>query len=288
MVGDLRVVPPARGVALLNLRLQSEELVEQPLFDVEAGLGLGTAAKKRKSRIRGCLGHLGEVYVAETLRSQAQRHGLRLFTEDQLRAALSPTPGHRTSDMTVDDGRRWAVFEVTSSQLTRESVASTSAERLDDDFTKLVGKIHQLDQTICSLRERETALTGEPVPPSPRRYYPVLVMTEGFPINPVTLTMLRQRATQAGLLQGGDVSELEVVDGTELEILEGAGLGEITVLAALEAKASASLHRANLRDFLLREHQIRATTPDRIKQLAEMTFEIAERALRQPPDTDVA
>jgi hypothetical protein len=201
---------------------------------------------------------------------------------------LSPTPGRRTSDLTVDDGRRWAVFEVTSSQLTRESVAGSSAERLDDDITKLVGKIHQLDQTICSLREREIALTGQPIPQTPRWYCPVLVMTEGFPVNPVTLTMLRQRATEAGLLQGNDVSELEVVDGSELEILEGAGLGEITVLNALEAKASASLHRANLRDFLLREHRLRAGTPDRIKQLAQVTFEIADRALRQPPTTDVA
>jgi hypothetical protein len=57
------------------------------------------------------------------------------------------------------------------------------------------------------------------------------------------------------------------------------------VLDALEAKTSAALHRANLRDFLLREHQLRATTPDRIKQLARATFEITEWALRQPPAT---
>lgn len=254
-----------------------------PLFDVEAGLGAGKAAKKRKGQIRSCMGHLSEIYAAETLRSQARRHGMRVFTEEQLRAALSPAPGRRTSDLTVDDGRRWAVFEMTSSQLTRESIASTSAARLDDDFAKLVGKIHQLDQTISSLREHETALTGLAVPPAARRYYPVLVMTEGFPINPVTLTMLRQRVTETGLLQGDDISELEVVDGTELEILEGSDLGEITLLDALEAKTGAALHRANLRDFLLREHQLRATTPDRIKQLAEVAFEIAVRALRQPP-----
>jgi hypothetical protein len=94
--------------------------------------------------------------------------------------------------------------------------------------------------------------------------------------------------TEAGLLQGDDISELEAVDGTELEILEGADLGEITVLDALEAKTSAALHRANLRDFPLREHQLRATTPDRIKQLAQVAFEIAERALRQPPATGAA
>jgi hypothetical protein len=55
------------------------------------------------------------------------------------------------------------------------------------------------------------------------------------------------------------------LEHTELEILEGAGFGEITVLDALEAKSRAALFRASLRDFLVREHQLDATTPDRVR-----------------------
>lgn len=260
-----------------------------PLFDIEAGLGEGKDARTHLSRVKGCVEHLGEVYARESLQAQARRHSLRLFTESELRAALSPGTGRKTCDLTIDDGRRWAVFEVTSSRLTRESVASTSAERLDDDFIKLLKKVRQLDATITSLRVRETALTGQPTPALPRRrYLPVLVLTEGFPVNPVTLTMLRRRAEEAGLLRGDDVHELEVVDGTELEMLEGADFGEITVLDALEAKGRAALHRANLRDFLLREHRLNATTPSRVRQLAHMAYEIALRNRPQQPATGAA
>lgn len=255
-----------------------------PLFDIEAGLGRSRNARSQLSRIQGCVQHLGEVYARESLQAQARRHGLRLFAEDELRAALSPGKGQKTCDVTVDDGRRWAVFEVTSSRLTRESVASTSAERLDGDFAKLMKKVRQIDATITSLRVRESVLTGQPIQAlSRRRYFPVLVLTEGFPVNPVTLTMLRQRTEEAGLLQGDDVGELEVVDGTELEMLEGAGLGEITVLDALEAKGRAALFRANLRDFLLREHRLNATIPDRVQQLAQVAYDIALRERRHPP-----
>lgn len=258
-----------------------------PVFDIEAGLGPGK--EKQLDRIRGCVRHLGEVYACESLQAQARRHGLRLFAETELRAALSPGQGRKTCDATVDDGCRWAVFEVTASRLTRESVASTSAVRLDGDFTKLLKKVRQLDATITGLRVRESVLTGQTTFAQPgRRYFPVLVLTEGFPVNPVTLTMLRQRAEEAGLLLGDDVAEIEVVDGTELEILEGAGFGEITVLDALEAKSRAALFRANLRDFLLREHRLDATTPDRVRQLAQVAYDMALRDRRPPPATGAA
>lgn len=259
-----------------------------PLFDVGAALGADKDARSQRSRIQGCVEHLSEIYARETLQVQARRHHLRLFAEAELRAALSPGQGRKTSDLTVDDGRRWAVFEVTSSRLTRASVASTSAAELDQDFDKLLKKVRQLDATISSLRLREAALTGQAVSSVPRRYFPVLVLAEGFPVNPITTTMLRQRTAEAGLLTSDDTNELEVVDGTELEIIEGAAFGEITVLDALEAKAGSTLSRANMRDFLLRDHQLRTRTPHRVEQLAHVAYEIAERAASRPPATGAA
>ncbi|MEU4373597.1 hypothetical protein [Pseudonocardia alni] len=255
-----------------------------PFFDVADGLGADRAARKRADAVRSCLGHLGEVYVRETLQQQSRRHGLRVFDEEQIRHALNPTGGQRTCDLTVDDGRRWALFEVTSSQLNRETVAGTSAERLDDVLSKLIGKVEQLNQTIDALQHRESDLTGRPIGGS-RRYFPVLVLTEGFPVNPITLTALRQRAHEAQLLQGDDVAELEVVDGVELEILEGTDLGEPTVLDALDLKQHAALRRSNMRDFLMRERQVRSTTPDRVARLAGIAFDIALDATQPPNDS---
>ena len=259
-----------------------------PMFDLHDGLGEGRAAKKQAAKIKSCLEYLGEIYACETLYAQVQRHNLRVFDEATLKKALYPGREQgRICDVAIDDGRRWALFEITTSQLNRESATSASALRLDDDFAKLVGEIDQLDQTIRRLRGHEATLTGQPSARF-RGFYPVLVMTEGFPVNPVTLTALRERARVAGMLQGDDVAELEVVDGVELEILEGAELAELSVLDALEAKSRSALRRSNLRDFLLREYGLNATTPQRVRRLADVAIHILRRAVTQPGDAGAA
>ena len=259
-----------------------------PSFDLEAGLGTGKAAERHKQRIRTCVGRVSEAYARETFEVQARRHGWRLFSESQLQAALCRPGTGKSCDLTLDDGRRWALFEVTSSRLTRQSVASTSAEQLHKDIDKLVTKMAQIDMTIKNLRVREAALTGSPAAAGPRRYYPVLILTEGFPVNPVTLTMLRQRAENAQLLMGDDTSALEVVDVTELEMLEGADLGEMTLLDALAAKSSAALARCNLRDFLMRERDLRGGSPPRVRRHAQVMFDIAIRAATPPSSSGAA
>jgi len=104
----------------------------------------------------------------------------------------------------------------------------------------------------------------------------------------LTLTMLRQRAEEARLLVGDDTGVLEVVDVTELEMLEGADLGEITLLDALAAKSNAALARCNLRDFLIRERDLRAGSPPRVRRHAQVAFDIAVRAATPPPSTGAA
>lgn len=51
----------------------------------------------------------------------------------------------------------------------------------------------------------------------------------------------------------------------------------LTVLDALEAEYRAVLQRADLRDFLLREHQLVTTAPDRVRQPTRGAVEIAAR-----------
>lgn len=195
-----------------------------------------------------------------------------------LKEAYAPHGEQRTCDATVDDGRRWALLELTSSRLTRPSITATSAEHLDTDLHKLLGKVEQLGETITALRAREQALTAETAP-AHRRYFPVLVTTEGWPINPATLTILRQRADAAHLLNGDDIAPLEVIDNAELEILEGAHLGEMTLLDALEHKSTGSLALTSMRDYLLVEQDLRATVPARVDALWQAAFEIAIHAL---------
>lgn len=186
-------------------------------------------------------------------------------------------------DAAMTDGRRWALFEITSSRLTRESVLGTSEQRLDGDFAKLLGKIEQLHDTICVLRDRESVLTEEAVHRR-RRFHPVLVLTETFPTNPLTTTMLRERAREAGFLRGDDVAELEIVEVTELEIAEGAHLGEPGLLDVLDAKQHSMLHRSSLRDFLVLDQKTAATTSPRVSAKVKDAWRIARSVLQIPDE----
>jgi hypothetical protein len=116
------------------------------------------------------VGRLSEVYARETLEIQARWHGWRFFGESHLQAALSRPGTGKSCDLTIDDGRRWALFEVTSSRLTRESVASTSAEHLHNDIDKLVGKLAQIDATVSrsSSSNDETSCRRSGGRPRPR------------------------------------------------------------------------------------------------------------------------
>lgn len=269
-------------VALLVLRpalLLQRFFGHLPGFDVEHGLERAGVPARRRRRFAGCQQHLAEVYAGEALNSQARRHGVRHYDGEQLKAALAPEEQRRTCDASIDDGSRWALFEITSSRLARDSVNASSAERLDLDLDKLVEKIEQLDQTIAGLRVAEAALTGA-APTGWRRYFPVLVMTESFPVDPVTLTVLRARASELSLLRDPDVGPLEVVDGADLEILEGLDPGEPSILAALDAKRSSSLALAGMRDYLLVEREARGSVPARIGALWEVVFELAKRHVR--------
>lgn len=271
--GDLLVVRP--GLVLQRF------FGWLPAFDLDAGLEASGAPATRRERVKKCLEHLGEVYADETLRAQAGRHGLRHFNEAQLKAAFAPRGERRTCDSTIDDGRRWALFEMTSSRLNRESASASSAERLESDLGKLVGKAQQLSDTIGALRDGEHLLTpGESGVPRRRRYFPVLVMTEGFPVNPVTLTSLRQRVAELGLLVGDDVAPLQVLDVSELEILEGADPGELSLLDALAQKPNAALAQSSMRDYLLVERRVRASVPPRVEALWVSAFEVAKGYVR--------
>jgi hypothetical protein len=103
-------------------------------------------------------------------------------------------------------------------QAEAESVAA-SAEALSGDLDKLVGEVEQIDSTIAALRAEEPVLTGAAAHPV-RRFYPLLVAAQGFPVNPISTELLRARVRLRGLLSGPDVAPLEGVDTVELAMLE--------------------------------------------------------------------
>jgi hypothetical protein len=253
-----------------------------PLLDVTWPLEASgdKRAKKRAARIKGFFQYLAEAYVREVLDDiTAPLHGAaqRVYGEAAIQAAW---PGRRNADSALDYGDAWVVVEITTSRLKRESISGMDATALDEDLIKLAAKAEQLHSTIEALRESESTLTGAPGVVR-QRYFPLLVVTEGFPINPATLLELRERARLAGLLTGPGVAPLEVVDCVELEMIEalqeddGPSLRQI-----LDRKAASTLAQVSMRDFLIRCLHIGNTTSARLRALCELAVEPAMAAVR--------
>jgi hypothetical protein len=257
------------------------------VYDIVAALGEGTrTARKRASHVVGCLQQLAEVYALEVLDSAAagSSRATRVYGDRELQRAFARR-GCRIADAAVDYGDAWVVVEVTASKLTRDS-ASASREALSKDLDKLVDEAEQIDHTIAALRTEERKLTGARSVPV-RRFFPLLVVADGFPMNPLSTELLRQRVKQRGLLAGDDVAPLEVVDTIELEMLEGVTQqGGPSMRDVLAAKARSHFFRTSMRDFLVVESGLQPNRPRRVSLLMNKVMDQAFPELKQfrPPE----
>ena len=94
---------------------------------------------------------------------------------------------------------------------------------------------------ISALTADEEELTGAPRVPG-RRYIPALVVTEGFPVNPMTAVVIRQELRARGLLQGRLVGPLLIVDQEELDMVESlTETGEASMLGLLDGWSDSPL-----------------------------------------------
>ncbi|MFF1359204.1 hypothetical protein [Streptomyces sp. NPDC058297] len=136
--------------------------------------------------------------------------------------------------------------------LRREAATAVPGESQIEDIDKLVEELDQIDATITALRRDEAALTSAPAGGG-RRFLPLLVLPEGFPVNLVTLTVIRECAWAKGLFTKPDTDPVEIVDIEELEMIEALqeSCGS-SLLDILRSKQSGSLHNAVVRDHIAR------------------------------------
>ncbi|MFG2305273.1 hypothetical protein [Actinacidiphila glaucinigra] len=198
----------------------------------------------------GTLRRFSELYVSEVLHSiTGQGAARRVYDDAELKVAFRGK-GQKIADAAVDYGDTWIVVEVTTSQLQRDAATAVPGDAQVKDIDKLLEELRQIDATIQALRNDESRLTGVPTQIR-RRYLPLLLLTEGFPVNPVTMTVIRERTHRRGLLQGQDVMPLEIIDVEELEQIEALqeqqGVG---LLAVIQRKQASSLERMSMRSFL--------------------------------------
>jgi hypothetical protein len=253
------------------------------LFDVKSRLS-ALDAKARLGNFEAFFRRVCEEEAMQTLESMtggANAH--RVYREDQLKAAFGPKA--KTADGAIAYPEAWVVVEVATSQLRRVAVVGGSAAEIDKDLRRVVvDEVRQIASTIAQLRRRESALTGTHAH-DVRRFVPLLVSTEGFPMNPAVHQRIHQLLEAEGLLQEPDIGPLHILDQEELNIAEScvaAGLGSLVSL--LDEHARSGLARVPFKHWLAVEKGASLDRPPRVQESFERAWSPALAALK---DSDV-
>ena len=278
-----RQFPIVRLTDDLMLVLSPDMLLERafgwlPLFDLKEGLRQ-SGETKRAARAETFFRAVTEAEAMECIRSLAPTAGVRrLYEEAEIQAAFGTT--RKNADGTLEYADAFVVIEVSTRPLTRKSVVGGSPEALEDDLAKGIDqKVEQIDETIRRLIEDEGRLTGRAALPR-RRYVAVLVVTEGFPVNPMTVTAIAERLSRKGLLEDPRIGPLHVLDQEELYMIEGlTHAGGASMLELLEEHERASLFRMAFKDWLLMEKRVRPPRSPRVSKPFNRAWAPAIRSL---------
>ena len=224
-----------------------------PLWDLRSALK-AAGASQLEQKVRGFFGAVCEEQALETVAAIVGDTPLarRLYRDDDLRRAFGRRK--KTADAAIDYGDAWVVVEVSTRQLARPARVGGTADALTGELQKGIDeKAEQLDATIRELIADESRLTRVPRAVR-RRYVAVLVVTEGFPLNPMTYMAIEERLRDNGLLADPLIGPLHILDQEELEIVEGvAETHGRSILQLLEAHEKGNLFRMPFKDWLLRE-----------------------------------
>jgi hypothetical protein len=245
-----------------------------PIFDLTTGLKVARR-KKDADRAENWLRHLCEVDALAGLANLAGRS--RFYGEDAIQRAFGTVV--QNADAAIEYADAWVVLEIGTHQLTRATLVAGSPDALESDLKFGIDqKAVQLDATIGELISDESRLTGQP-PLGRRRYVPVLVLTEGFPVNPMTTTAIRERLRAAGLFAEPRIGPLHIVDQEELDMAEAiAEDGGPSLLQLLEDHERSSLADSGFKNWLILDRG-RGTGPRRPRRLEAVRNEAWQPAL---------
>lgn len=271
---------------VISPRFLQERVFGWPaVFDLQHALRTDNRASDAERAI-GRLREKTETYTRDVLDSIASsQEGLarRVYHERSLKEAFGASD--KTADAAIDYGDAWAVVEISTRRLARPVVYARHGA-IEQEIEVLIAKCKQLDATIKKLRRDESRLTGHP-PAGPRRFYPILVMTEGYAVNPVVNLRLREVLHMKRLLSGKDTGPVEIMDLQTLELVESvAEAGGPTLVELIRGKGSSGMANAGLWDYMVVERNFRVERNRRLQESWATPFNWALDALEpsQPDD----
>ncbi len=195
------------------------------------------------------------------------RRRARLFDGQTLRETY---PAGEIADAAIACGDTWIVVEVSTRTLGRATVVGGRDEGLQLDLVRgIEEKARQIESTIADLRADGDRLARDGR--RRRRYVPVLVVAEGFPVNPITWDLVQGHLATAGLFAAGDTEALHILDMEDLYVAES--IVETDRLGLLELldrhRHAGRMRRVDLKSWLISEVMLRNVRPTRLQALIE-------------------
>ncbi len=146
----------------------------------------------------------------------------------------------------------------------RDSVHGGAAVRLDDEIDALCEKAKQLDATIKQIRQnafRSVAKGSGEV-----HFFPVILLTEGYPVNPITLDRLREVLSMKSILSSRDIAPVELMDLVDLEIVEAvADAGGPSLVDIIKSKHEGTMRLASVTDHVRKVMRLDPLIPQRVR-----------------------
>lgn len=265
-LADVRDAIAAKEIGELDLEWNFDTMEQYPLIEMENGTYL---ALEPAHLVRRCMGWspiydlnqrkrdehsmamTSEACAFEVLESVYEPRSpllsRRLFNEAELKA-LAPTA--RGADAAVDFGSSFAVIEITARRVPRAVVHGKSTAALDELFEMVLDELEQVAGTATALQSERHQLTGVPAAGGVR-VYPIVLMVEGFPTNPITLSEIRATARNRGIFEGMPIAPIEIIDLVELDMVEAVTeAGGPSLPELLDAKENSNFRYDSLRNYL--------------------------------------
>lgn len=224
-----------------------------PSWDLRGLVGRVPEGKRRAARADRYLRKVTERHAVETIQVLADLDLVpsRLFDERVIQRVYGTA--ERNADVALVRDDAVIVIEVSSRTIMRGTASASSLESFATDLSLgVLEKVTQIDATINAIRVDLGALTGQAETAAGRRFWPVLVTTEGWPVTPRMTVRIRRLLTREHLLDGADVAPLNIVDIEGLETAEAVvkrtGLSLVNLL---EQHQASPLHLHGFRDWLI-------------------------------------
>ncbi len=174
------------------------------------------------------------------------------FTEEDLQAAF---PGVKNIDAGADFGSEVVLAEVVAGTVKLATREQADIASFREDADRLVlGKARQLYTTASNLL-RNPQPANSPLPAPAKRILPIVMEGGQFPVNPLTLYYVRETLTARGLLPGGPIELLIILDLEELEGCQALGQRRgMTLPQLLDAWRQSDYGGVAFRNYLAYEY----------------------------------